>query len=583
METERIRATKMEAAKWSQASKNAQKRFELELKTARKLGWDERDAVAKNEVDRLCGIQTLSAQQMTDKYEAQLEELRRDKALALEHLQNVCEGEREDAVRQVEKEVSARKDKEWGDTLRQSVTKAEEEARKLWADKLKRESDRLEKFREDVSRQSQNYAVERQELLDRISRQEDIATRMEALNGQEIEKLKHDFEDQKEKLRQRLEKAKAKTLVEQQLQFEAAKEALEARLREEMQVRVLEERSLVQTETERQLSQLQDESEKLVIGLEGALNDLRLEKSGLAAELEATATKLEEAEDAHYDLEQKFKQSETSHSLAVWRLATNCMRLKVRFKKSMEKLTEDNNAAALKAKTSEDNRIEDLRKAAQRLLGIVEEMESMRRRLHNTLTQYKVDTLTEHRTQIRLCERELQRLAEERDGLESQREHLEDEVNELQAQVHEVEEQIREHNRSSAVQNGRINVAHARKKRRLDNELERLFDLIEQKREQITELEERLAGRSRERDDKKVVMVDLEKALVQILLEQQRLVLSEVDTDRAVEERCNLILRIGDVEKPTIGQRDAWLNVTDVTSLRLQASEAEMKRNAEKL
>ena len=84
-------------------------------------------------------------------------------------------------------------------------------------------------------------------------------------------------------------------------------------------------------------------------------------------------------------------------------------------------------------------------------------------------------------------------------------------------ELEKIEEQIREHNRDSAVQNGRVNAAHARKKRRLDNEIERLFDLIEQKRDQITALEDKLVEKQRERDDKEADMIDLERLLVQAL------------------------------------------------------------------
>ena len=58
----------------------------------------------------------------------------------------------------------------------------------------------------------------------------------------------------------------------------------------------------------------------------------------------------------------------------------------------------------------------------------------------------------------------------------------------LEAQVKDLEEQIREHSRSSSMQNGRINVAHARKKRRLDSELERILGLTNQTLENTSEI-----------------------------------------------------------------------------------------------
>ena len=47
--------------------------------------------------------------------------------------------------------------------------------------------------------------------------------------------------------------------------------------------------------------------------------------------------------------------------------------------------------------------------------------------------------------------------------------------------------------------NGRVNVAHARKKRRLDAELERILETIEVKRAYMAELDERAADKGRQR------------------------------------------------------------------------------------
>ncbi len=52
----------------------------------------------------------------------------------------------------------------------------------------------------------------------------------------------------------------------------------------------------------------------------------------------------------------------------------------------------------------------------------------------------------------------------------------------MELQVRAIEDQIRDHGNESSMVNGRVNVAHARKKRRLDAELERILESIEQKR-----------------------------------------------------------------------------------------------------
>jgi hypothetical protein len=99
--------------------------------------------------------------------------------------------------------------------------------------------------------------------------------------------------------------------------------------------------------------------------------------------------------------------------------------------------------------------------------------------------------------------------------------------------------------------NGRVNVSHARKKRRLDSELERMLEFIDQKRINMTNMDERVAEKSRLRDEKELEMIDLEKELMQILLEQQRLLLSKIDDAKIYEDKCRLIINSAQLPWPT--------------------------------
>ena len=101
------------------------------------------------------------------------------------------------------------------------------------------------------------------------------------------------------------------------------------------------------------------------------------------------------------------------------------------------------------------------------------------------------------------------------------------------------------------MQNGRINVAHARKKRRLDGELERMLETIEQRRINMGEMDERAADKARERDNKEAEMVDLEKQVVGILVEQQRKVLKGVEEMKGTaEDKCPLVRRVARLPWP---------------------------------
>jgi chromosome segregation ATPase len=174
---------------------------------------------------------------------------------------------------------------------------------------------------------------------------------------------------------------------------------------------------------------------------------------------------------------------------------------------------------------------------AMRICTLVQDLEYTRKKAHDVLLNYKTDLLAEKRSEIRELEKEIAQAADDKDATDDERDNVELEIDALENEVRDLEEQIREHNRSSSMQNGRINVAHQRKKRRLDADLERMFELIEQKRMEMTRLEKESAEKGKERDKLEASMIDLEKELVQILVEQMKVVLGHLDAGKGLDEK----------------------------------------------
>jgi hypothetical protein len=65
-------------------------------------------------------------------------------------------------------------------------------------------------------------------------------------------------------------------------------------------------------------------------------------------------------------------------------------------------------------------------------------------------------------------------------------------------------------------------------------------------------LEERVAEKNRQHDEKEVEMIDLEKYLVQILLEQQRQILSKIEGARTFDDQCQMVMRIAKLPWPPL-------------------------------
>jgi chromosome segregation ATPase len=190
---------------------------------------------------------------------------------------------------------------------------------------------------------------------------------------------------------------------------------------------------------------------------------------------------------------------------------------------------------------------------------------------------YRSEELLEKRTQIKVLERDLERLTMDRDSLEEQRDLAEEEIESLEGQVRELEDQIRDHNRTSSMQNGRINVAHARKKRRLDTELERVLETIEQKRINVHDIDDKAFEKAKQRDEKEAEMVQLEKELVQILVEQQRKVLSNIEVLRgSTDEKTRMICHVARLPYPPLVNP----SIVDVEEM-LRKDQEDRKKKAE--
>ena len=80
-------------------------------------------------------------------------------------------------------------------------------------------------------------------------------------------------------------------------------------------------------------------------------------------------------------------------------------------------------------------------------------------------------------------------------------------------------------------------MAFARKKRRLDSEIERLLEIIDMKKQQMSEVETQMLHVAHTREGKEQEMIDFERQLVSIVIEQQRYVAQELQQMSAWYEK----------------------------------------------
>ena len=569
---------KLEAAKWQQALREAEKRFRLEAKQAHGEGWAARDRDAQDEMLKLKSDWAIKEGQLAERHRLAAAELARDHASAMASQEERLVDEREREVNRTERETTAVVEAEWSDKMKKRIDEVWAEAADMWQPKLDREADKLEKFKAETSAERTRIAEERAELLQRVAQSDELLKNIEDLNTTEVRKMQEQHQKALDALTAKLEKVKGQTVRDVEVKAAEQLEQAERAFREEMASMLKLERDRTTENMEAQMRDVQDESERMIKRLEKAVEGLKEERSKLQGDISELQTKCEDTEDALYDAQKDQKAKDKANSMAIWKSITNMTMMRLRFQKGMENFDKEAATTLEKVQRKAQSKTEQVTLTAMQYSGAMVAVEKARLKLHDVLVNFKQDALIEKRTQIKMLERDLDKFTAERDNLEEQRETMEEETAGLEAQVRELEEQIRDHNRSSSMTNGRINVAHARKKRRLDSELERILELIEQRRIQISDLDEKVAQRGAARDEKESRMIDLEKELVGVLLEQQKKVLMLVE-DMSFEEKNRTLCSVAGFPWPP-----AKINPTmgDVKALRRERQAAEEEKAKER-
>jgi len=550
VEAERIRGIKLEASKWKQAMKDAEKRFEVDITRAKAEGRAEREKEAQDEKDHIEVKHKLALSKSMEERKKLLTEKEHENSETLKNLKLQMENLMAEEIKNAQNKTKENLDIEWNAKLKRDIENALYDSSTAWEAKLQKEKDRLEKFKKEFTAQQQILAEERNNLQEQVNNNQDIMKKIETVLRQEKLSMQQGYETEIEILKNRMEKERAKLEEEHKRKHADLMDNMGEKQQDELQYQLKMQREELEHQSEQSMAQLQEESGKLITKLEAALEELRQEKNKLTEDLEKTTSKLEDTEDSLYDLQQSVKKRDLQHSIATWRMLAGVNKMKALYKEGMNEFDQQAAVAAEKLKKQMQNQVNEMILNAMKLATTIFEAESARKKIHECLVSHKNDALGDTRMKIRLYEKELERLIMERDSLEEQRDNMEEEIEMMELQVRDIEDQIREHNRTSSMQNGRVNVAHARKKRRLDSELERILETIEQRRNTMAELDDRVADKSRQRDEKESEMIDLEKLLVSTLVEQQKIVLKLVEDARFVEEKAKLITHVARLPWP---------------------------------
>lgn len=542
---------KAEMKKWKQVLASNDDRLELELNKYRtELELEYEKKLQKKEDDKKYEIEILLNKQKEEfkiERELALLALEEEKEKFLSGLesnqQQRIQAEVGLACKNLTEELTFKAKQELDQLIAKHATEKEKDRQKL--EEVKREFQlQLRTHSEDRSRMVRQQQQNEEKNRDKIKS-------LKASHSQAIANL------QKEKLIEttKLEEEK-KNLNEKYLhEIDDLKLKHEVDLETNIARVIKEEEEKHKEKYTKEIEEMKNEYEKLLSQLEDGLNHLKEEKMSLFNDVNELKHKLEESEDTLYDTKQEHKKIEKEMSLKIWKLTAKFLILNEKNKQINKELEENHNFKLEKISSHLQGYLYDVVYNYLKSSIYFNEIEEIRSKILLTLTSYRVDDLKKYKKLIQELEIELDQYQNEKDLLEDQRYKCQHEINFLTKEIKEQEEAMRLlQGESSMTIDGRVNIAYARKKKRIDLEIERILEQVEEKRTLIVQLDERIHEKTKKRDDKENELVDIERQLVTLLVEQQKQALKDLYGLTGYLDKAKLL--VASVKLP-------WVNKTE--------------------
>jgi len=518
----RGRAVKLEGTKWQRSLEDLERRSDAEKQAAWRRGAEERGKQADEEASALKAAAQSALEEVKAKAKASLEAASRD---AKEQARRAHGAGKESGRAEAEKEAGHRAAAQAAEheLAMERAAHGAQQAHQKALDALRQsEAEKLDTFKAEAASAREAAARETERLLSRGRELEAaIASGKEEASRAAVAYRKG-LDEQAATWERKL------TRAEKEARQKALDEAEEARnIEKKAQAKALEEavaaaESRVAAEMSDAMTQLQDESEKLIGQLEDRLSAVRQERDKTQKDLTQARNEAEEHGDTIYDLQQSLKDAQ-EESEANQRAADEARtRAKVEAEKALQSAKADAQEKAAEAKAAADAREKTLQSSLGEAEQLIADAEGYRSEMHDILVNHKREALLEHQTKSATLQQQLEKAAMDRDGIEARKDQALDEIAEMERAVKGVESSLREHGQQSAVSGGRINVAYQRKKKRLDEEMEALLVGIEDKRKGVEALEHELEDCSERQRTKEDLLKALERQLVEVLVDQQK-------------------------------------------------------------
>ena len=228
--------------------------------------------------------------------------------------------------------------------------------------------------------------------------------------------------------------------------------------------------ALVKDETKKELEEMVNEveldCENQIQTLEYEIGWLKNQKETGEQTIERLRNALTKQEETTRKANEELLSDRVCHSFHKLSLLTRALQLQHHLKaKATEHTKEINNL--LKQHSGSEKRwrtkIDKLEKRASKFEGNL-------KLISTTLLNHKRDALLEHKLKSREVATTINEISEKILTVDAKRHKVQSLIDNLVQGMHDVEKQLQDHSQISALQGGKINISHARKKRRLDEE-----------------------------------------------------------------------------------------------------------------
>ena len=198
--------------------------------------------------------------------------------------------------------------------------------------------------------------------------------------------------------------------------------------------------------------------------------DLRDHKSAAEAKLKDKILEVKDQNLAIDHLEEALKNLQKLSSFRFLQFVSTSLSERERHRKSLHLKDKETfgKIEAAKVKGMEEKWL--LEKEFNEMEKILSFYKEQQHSVHQTIFNYKRDALLQHKVKSRELSTQLDAISKQRGALEDQRNKAEIQMKKMEDGIRNLEQQLREHSQISTIQGGRINIAHARRKKRLDEE-----------------------------------------------------------------------------------------------------------------